>query len=44
MHSGKTGIQSGEAAFAPSGEFSQPGIRDLRAALQVAMGNVQKVQ
>ena len=37
MQGGKTGIQRGEFSFAVAGQFSQPGIRDLRTALQVAV-------
>lgn len=40
MEGGKAGIQSGQPAFATAGQFSQPGIRDLRAALQVAVRHV----
>ena len=44
MQGGKTRIQSGELSFAVTGQFSQPGIRDLRTTLQVAVRYVQKAQ
>ena len=44
MEGGKARVQCRQPAMAPARQFSEPGIRNLRASLQMTMRDTEKIQ